>query len=128
MKETRGRPKGGKNRKYSYEFKLKVVKENLEEKISINILEKKYKISDSVILKWVHLYLEGKEDSLKNMGKGRGNHFSALHTSKNLSEIERLTLELMKRDIEIERLKKGYTVKGVGSKKEYVTLSGKTVK
>lgn len=128
MKETRGRPKGGKNRKYSYEFKLKVVKEHLEDKTSLMSLEKKYNVNCSVILKWVHLYLDGGEESLKNMNKGKGNPFSALYFNKSLSEVERLKLELMKRDIEIERLKKGYTVKGVGSKKEYVTLSGKTIK
>jgi len=28
----------------------------------------------------------------------------------------------MKKDIEIERLKKGYSVKGVGAQKEFVTI------
>ncbi|AZK44420.1 ArsR family transcriptional regulator [Erysipelothrix piscisicarius] len=47
--------------------------------------------------------------------------FSALHTSKSLTEIERLQLEILKRDIEIARLKR-YQVKGVGVNKEFVTL------
>lgn len=39
-----------------------------------------------------------------------------------------LIRELMRRDIEVARLKKGYSVKGGGSKKEYVTSSGSNTK
>ena len=49
-----------------------------------------------------------------------GNKFAALHRSKNLSELERLRLQVAKQEIEIARLKKGYWVKGVGANKEYV--------
>ena len=59
---------------------------------------------------------------------GSGNIFSALHASKKLSEVERLKLELMKKEIEIERLKKGYMVKGAGSSKEYVPINKKNSK
>ncbi len=41
---------------------------------------------------------------------------------------EELIRELMRRDIEVARLKKGYSVKGGGSKKEYVTSSGSSTK
>ena len=37
------------------------------------------------------------------------------------SEVEKLKKELLKKEIEIERLKKGYQVKGGGETKEYVT-------
>ena len=40
---------------------------------------------------------------------------------KNKSKIEILEEKLLKKEIEIMRLKKGYQVKGVGAKKEYVT-------
>ena len=40
---------------------------------------------------------------------------------KELKEDE-LRKELMRKDIEIERLKKGYAVKGVGANKEFVTI------
>ena len=50
-----------------------------------------------------------------------GNRFSALHSSKSLSEEEKLKLLVEKLEIENERLKKGYTVKGVGANKEFVT-------
>lgn len=45
-----GRPKGGKNKKYSYEFKLKVVKEYLIEHLSLLDLEKEYGVVHSVII------------------------------------------------------------------------------
>lgn len=41
---------------------------------------------------------------------------------------EELLHEIMKRDIEIARLKKGYSVKGSGTKREYTTYSIKNTK
>ena len=114
-----GRPKGSKNRKYSYEFKLKVIKEYLEDHLSLLELEEKYGVVHSVIIQWTRLYNEG---LLKTGRKRTGNSFSALHTSKSLSREERLELENLKLKIENERLKKGYTVKGGGAGKEYVSI------
>lgn len=115
-----GRPKGGRNKKYSYDFKLKVVKEYLIEHLSLLDLEKKYGVVHSVIIQWVKLYNEG----LLETGRvhNRGNKFTALYTSKSLSKEERLELENLKLRIENERLKKGYTVKGGGANKEYVSI------
>ena len=115
-----GRPKGGRNKKYSYDFKLKVVKEYLIEHLSLLDLEKKYGVVHSVIIQWVKLYNEG----LLETGRvhNRGNKFTALYTSKSLSKEERLELENLKLRIENERLKKGYTVKGGGVDKEYIPI------
>ena len=41
---------------------------------------------------------------------------------KNKTREEELELENLKLKVEVARLKKGYQVKGVGSKKEYVTI------
>ncbi len=114
-----GRPRGSKNRKYSYEFKLKVIKEYLEDHLSLLELEEKYGVVHSVIIRWIGLYNEG---LLKTGRKRTGNPFSALYTSKSLSREERLELENLKLKIENERLKKGYTVKGGGAGKEYVSI------
>ena len=57
-----------------------------------------------------------------------GNPFAALHISKNLSEIERLRLTVAKLEVENERLKKGYLVKGVGVAKEFVIGREKSTK
>jgi hypothetical protein len=57
-----------------------------------------------------------------------GNPFAALHSSKKLSELERLRLIVAKLEIENERLKKGYWVEGVGVNKEFVTGPDKSTK
>ena len=51
-----------------------------------------------------------------------------IHLRKPKNKIEELELEIMKKDIEIARLKKGYMVKGVGAEKEYVTTFDKNTK
>ena len=114
-----GRPKGGKNRKYPYEFKLKAVETYLNEHRSFRSVAAELNIAETRVRAWVKLYNEG----LLETGRKRpGNPFSALHTSKSLSKEERLELENLKLKIENERLKKGYLVKGGGVNKEYVTI------
>ena len=115
-----GRPKGGKNKKYSYEFKLKVIQDRIDNHLSWPELEKKYGVVQSVIRRWEKLYNEGLLE--KGRVHKRGNPFAALHTSKSLSKEERLELENLKLRIENERLKKGYIVKGGGVNKEYVSI------
>ncbi len=122
-----GRPKGGKNKKWTKEEKLKLVLKNVNEHIGQPTLAKEYGVSRSQINYWVNSYLEYGEDGLINKRKS-GNKFAALHTSKNLTENERLQLIVMQQEIEIERLKKGYFVKGVGAKKEYVSIKEKNLK
>ena len=115
-----GRPKGGKNRKYPYEFKLKAVETYLNEHRSFRSVAAELNIAETRVRAWVKLYNEG----LLETGRKRpGNPFSALHTSKSLSKEERLELENLKLKIENDRLKKGYLVKGGGVNKEYVTIS-----
>ena len=116
-----GRPKGGKNRSWSKEEKLRVVLRNLDDKIGQQTIAREENISRGQVHSWIQKYLEGGPDALENRKK-TGNHFSALHTSKSLTEEERLKLIVEKQKIEIERLKKGYVVKGVGASKEFVTL------
>lgn len=120
-----GRPKGGKNRKYTYEFKLKVVKDRENNHLSWTELAVKYGVYCSVIQRWAKLYNEG---LLETGRKRNGNPYSALHTSKSLSKEERLELENLKLKIENERLKKGYLVKGGGAGKEYVSISGANIR
>ena len=124
-----GRPKGGKNRKYTVEKKLSIVNMNLQDHMSIIQIEKETGISDSLISAWIHKYLDNGLQGLENKkNKKSGNVYAALHTSKSLTKEERLELENMKLKIENERLKKGYLVKGVGADKEYVTFLEKNMK
>ena len=94
-----GRPKGGRNRKYTIEEKVYYVKLYLEEHKSILEIEKETGVVHGLICKWAKQYLEDGEEGLKPK-KRKGNPFSALHTSKSLSEAERLKLENMKLKIE----------------------------
>ena len=110
--------KGIAHRRFSKEEKLKIIKEHLEEHESIMALEKKYSVGNSTISRWVQVYLEDGEDALE---PHNGNLYAALHTSKHLSEVERLRLLVAKQEVEIARLKKGYYVEGVGADKVFVT-------
>ena len=124
-----GRPKGGKNRKYTVEEKVSIVNMNLQDHMSIIQIEKETGISDSLISAWIHKYLDNGLQGLENKkNKKSGNVYAALHTSKSLTKEERLELENMKLKIENERLKKGYLVKGVGANKEYVTFLEENMK
>ncbi|WP_181950053.1 MULTISPECIES: helix-turn-helix domain-containing protein [Erysipelothrix] len=122
-----GRPKGGLNNKWTYEDRIKVVTRHIDEHISAAKLSQETGIPKGTINGWIDRFMRDGKEGLKNKKK-TGNHFSALHTSKSLTEIERLQLEILKRDIEIARLKKGYQVKGVGVNKEFVTLKDKNSK
>ena len=120
-----GRPKGGKNRKWSAEEKLRIINRHLKDHLSMEQVAKEEDISSGMLSNWIHRYLEGGEAAL---AKRQGNPYAALHTSKHLTEEERLRLIIAKQEVEIARLKKGYFVKGVGVEKEYVTGKGKTTR
>lgn len=122
-----GRPKGGTNRYWSKDEKLRIVKRYLEEGISSRKLSVEENIDDSMIRRWVRKYLSEGESGLDQSSK-KGNRFSALWVSKSLTETERLQLIVQKQEIEIERLKKGYLVKGVGVDKEFVITKDVSLK
>ena len=118
--------KGQKFRKWSFEEKLRIVKRHTEDHVSVRQLAKEEGTTDSMICRWIREYEEGGKERLQP-GK-RGNPYAALHTSKSLTEVERLRLLIIKQEIEIERLKKRYWVEGVGASKEYVTGYDKNTK
>lgn len=126
----RGRPKGTKNNMRSLSEKEQIVLRCINENIPFKKLGDELAIADTTISKWVRAYEKDGIDGLKSKtGKcGSGNPYAALNSKKNLTEVERLRLELAKKEVECERLKKGYLVKGVGRRKEYVTTSKKNSK
>ena len=125
--EVRRMKKGQKKRIWTPEQKAQIVHKHLDEHVSVRTLEKEFTADRSMICRWVKEYLAEGEQAF--IPKGRpGNRFAALHTSKSLSEVERLRLMVAKLEIENARLKKGYWVEGAGANKEYVTGSGKTTK
>ena len=119
--------KGQKKRVWTPEQKAEIVHKHLKEHISVRELEKEYHADRSMICKWVKKYIAEGESSFVHKGHP-GNPFAALHVSKNLPEVERLRLMVAKLEIENERLKKGYLVKGVGAAKEFVTGREKNLK
>ena len=120
-----GRPKGGKNRRWAVEEKMRIINRHLLDHVSIKQVAKEEDVSSGLLSSWVSKYLEGGEPALATRS---GNPYAALNTSKSLSEEERLKLIIAKQEVEIARLKKGYFVKGVGAEKEYVTGKEKTTK
>ena len=120
-----GSKKGVPHRRWSKEEKLKIEKAHLEEHKSAREIREEYSVSESLVSAWVKKYLE---EGVEALEARKGNPYAALHTSKSLSEVERLQLLVAKQEIEIARLKKGYWVEGAGVNKEYVTGKGKTMK
>ena len=125
-----GHPKGAKNVMRSPEEKEQLVLEWQTTNIGMQTFAVSKGIAPRPFMRWVHAYEEQGIDGLKSKtGKcGSGNPYAALHAKKNLTEVERLRLELAKKEVECERLKKGYSVKGVGRRKEYVIINKKNSK
>ena len=109
-----GRPKGGKNRSYTKEEKMKYVKLMLEDGYSVWKIEKEFGISHSLANTWLKKYLEFGEESLENQ-KRPGNPLAKYSNKKNLTKEEKLEYENIKLRIENELLKKGYLMKGDGT-------------
>lgn len=86
---------------------------------------KKYDIDERLLRRWKAKYRDyGIDGLISKTGKSPklGNGLNGLHVKKNKTREEELELENLKLKVEVARLKKGYQVKGVGSKKEYVTI------
>ena len=118
---------GRKNRRWSKEEKLRIVKRYLDEHIGSPMLARQENVAEGMLRKWVRRYLNEGEQGLENRKKP-GNPFAALHTSKSMTEVERLRLTVAKQKVEIGRLKNGYRVKGGGSNKVFVISSGVNIK
>ena len=125
-----GHPKGTKNVMRSPEEKEQLVLEWQTTNIGMQTFAVSKGLAPRPFMRWVHAYEEQGIDGLKSKtGKcGSGNPYAALHVKKELTEVERLRLELAKKEVECERLKKGYSVKGVGRRKEYVIINRKNSK
>ncbi len=108
-----GRPKGGKNRYYSKEEKLKYVQQLLSGRRCMEI-EREEGIGHAVTNRWLRDYNNFGEKGLESKKKP-GNPLVKYSNKKNLTDIEKLEYENMRLRIENERLKKGYLVKGDGS-------------
>lgn len=94
----------------------------------IKEIERKYLVHNSQVYQWINKYEKNGVDGLKSQSGKKKGGTKGQGPRKPKNKIEELELEIMKKDIEIARLKKGYFVKGVGAKKEYVTSLEKNTK
>lgn len=107
--------------------KEKIVKRYLNGESSTK-LANEIKSTVKMIREWTIKYEENGIDGLKSNTGRHKNPNAGLHLRKPKDRIEELELELMRKEIEIARLKKGYIVKGVGAEKEFVTTFDKNMK
>lgn len=121
-----GRPLGGKNKKYSVKEKMSILNEHYESGLGWKQLCKLYNLSSSLVYSWDKKYQEFGIKGLENNNKHNNPNFGK--HNRFPTEVEQLKDELLKKEIEIMRLKKGYVVKGVGVKKEYVSLLDVNIK
>lgn len=121
------RMKGGKNKSWTQEEKLRIIDRYYNEGIGRRLLAREEGIAPGMLSNWISKYQNEGRTGLINKKK-TGNHFSALHSSKSLTEEERLRLIIAQQEIEIERLKKGYCVKGDGINKEFVIANDVSLK
>ena len=109
-----------KNHMRTPEEKEAIVLEYMNGKAGTREVSADYGINRSVLIKWIKKYRENGIEGLRSKtGKDRNSNKGKYN--RHLSEVEKLKKELLKKEIEIERLKKGYQVKGGGETKEYVT-------
>ena len=118
-----GRPKGGTNKSYSVEEKLRLVKRMLEGETGRK-LKKETGVEHSLIHKWTKQYIEGGNQPLVNKRKP-GNPLAKYVNKKELTPTEELEYkvkllerELMKKNGEIERLKKSIELEGGDAKRK----------
>lgn len=121
-----GRPKGGTNRYWSKEEKLRIVKRWLDGEADQREISRQESISYKMYRVWIKRYeaegIAGLENKIKP-----GNPLVRYQRKKELTDLERLEYENMKLRIENLRLKKGYTeeeVRAIRQKKS----SGKNTK
>lgn len=93
----------------------------------------KHVISLSALKSWRRKYsVSGIESLISKTGRStnskKGNPLLKFQRRKNLTKEEQLEYENLKLKIEVARLKKGYRVKGVGTKKEYITIKDSNTK
>jgi transposase-like protein len=115
---------------YTDEEKLKIIRDYMDSHISIRQCANKHNISATSLVMWLRAFRLKGEDGLKSqIGKHRGSNKGRPKGSfKPKTTIEELERENLKLRIENERLKKGYLTKGVGAKREFISINNRNFK
>ena len=123
-----GRPSGTKNNMRTPEEKEKIIDDYFNSGKGACEYARMVGINRRLILKWIKKYSKNGIEGLKsNTGKSLKKGIPS-RPKKATTREEELERENIKLKIEIERLKKGYYVKGVGRRKEYVSINNKSIK
>lgn len=122
-----GRPKGTNNRMRTPEEKEKLILEFMSSNKSRKLFCKEKNINRRLFTIWCCKYEKDGIEGLTSQ-TGRKNGTNKGRPKKAETREEKLERENLKLRIEIERLKKGYYVKGVGRRKEYVSINNKSIK
>ena len=115
---------------YTDEEKLKIIQDYMDSNISIRQCANKHNISATSLVMWLRAFrLKGEDGLVSLIGKHRGpNKGRPKGSFKPKTTIEELEKENLKLRIENERLKKGYLTKGVGAKKEFISINNRNFK
>lgn len=118
-----------KNKMRTVEEKLEILNRYFSGETVIK-LENEYGLVPNQLYVWINKYNKnGKEGLKSNTGRSSSTHKNmGLYLRKPKNKLEELEIELLKKDIEIARLKKGYMVEGVGQEKEFITIFDKNIK
>lgn len=113
---------GKRKTNYQPETKIKYAKMLANGEASSEEIAAELGTGTTTVKRWRDQYFKYGEDYFfeEHRGKKSGNLYAALHTSKSLTEVERLNLEIAKLKAENMKLKKAYMVKGAGAYRESV--------
>ena len=123
-----GRQSGTKNNMRTPEEKEKIVLEYFDSGKGAMEFSRYIGIERKQLWTWIKKYSENGIEGLKSK-TGKCSKKGITGRPKNaVTREEELERENTKLKIGIERLKKGYYVKGVGQRKEYVSINNKSIK
>lgn len=118
-----GHPKGTKNLMRSAEEKADLIKRLKSGCVSEREFVKELGLSRSAFRDWIRKYESGGVEALKSKtGRNNCGRRQSLAKKKSRTREEELEYENLKLKVELERAKKGYSVKGGGSGKEFVPI------
>ena len=127
-----GRPSGTKNNMKTPEEKEQLIKEFYESKIGAIAFCKEHKIGITSFKTWRKKYskygIKGLKNNTGKVVSSDNTKNRGIHLRKPKTREEELEIQVIRLQIENERLKKGYTVKGDGAKKEYISTLEKNTK
>jgi len=109
-----------KNNMRTPEEKEAIVLEYLNGIVGYREVAAAHDVNSELLQRWIKKYRASGIEGLRSR-TGKHSNPKARKHNRHLSEVEKLKKELLKKEIEIERLKKGYLVKGGGDQKEFVT-------